>query len=226
MINLNSDQLHAGITVLANDVVDAVVHWKLSRGILEASKSWPLVIQQSNTFWLLTIKAHVDVSVLAMCRVFDQQNTSLHLLVLLQLIEENLSLFEVSNFRERLRDNPFVASLSESARVPDAKQLENDISLCSLNDPLVKLLMKHRNNNVAHLGRKTHLNRINPNIDDEITNADFEMLLTRAVEIINRYSNLFGAEYYSTQMVGHEDYKTIFRWIQERVVQERQNLNI
>ena len=85
---LNSDQLHAGIRAMAHDAVDAVTHWKLSRGILEAAEQWPLVIQQSNTFWQLTITAHVNVSVLAMCRVFDQEKTALHLHGLLQHINK------------------------------------------------------------------------------------------------------------------------------------------
>ena len=102
---LNSAQLHAGIRALAKDSVDAVIHWKLSRGIIDAAEKWPLVTQQSNTFWYLTIKAHVNVSVLAMCRVFDQERNSLHLLRLLQLIEKNLPLFDNVKFRERLRDN-------------------------------------------------------------------------------------------------------------------------
>lgn len=221
MTQLNSDQLHAGIRALAKVVVDAVIHWKLSRGILEAAETWPLVIQQSNTFWQLTITAHVNVSVLAMCRVFDQEKTALHLLGLLQLIEKNLPLFDDAQFRERLRDNPFVASLAQSARLPDAAQLATDIALCSLQDPLVKLLVTHRNTALAHLSRKRRLNSTPPRSDEEITNADFENLLSRAVEIVNRYSSLFSAEHFSTQVVGHDDYKTVFLWVQERVELER-----
>jgi len=214
---LNSDQLHAGIKALANDAVDAVIHWKLSRGILEAAEQWPLVTQQSNTFWQLTIKAHVNVSVLAMCRVFDQQKTALHLLALLKLINKNLPLFDEAQFRERLRDNPFVESLAQSARRPDAQQLSTDLALCSLQEPLVKRLITHRNNAVAHLSQKRRLNNTPPTADEEITNSDFEILLSRAVEIVNRYSSLFGAEHFSTQIIGHDDYKTVFRWVQERV---------
>ena len=217
MNQLTSDQLHAGIKAIANDAVDAVIHWKLSRGILEAAETWPLVIQQSNTFWSLTLKAHVNVSLLAMCRVFDQEKSSLHLLGLLQLIEQNLPLFDEDQFRERLRDNPFVASLAETARQPDAKQLASDIALSSVHDPLVKRLVTHRNNAVAHLSQKRRLNSTPQRSDEEITNADFEILLNRAVEIVNRYSGLFGAEHFSTQIVGHDDYETVFRWIQQRV---------
>lgn len=221
MTQLNSDQLHAGIRALAIDAVDAVIHWKLSRGILEATVKWPLVTQQSNTFWQLTITAHVNVSVLAMCRVFDQQKTALHLHGLLQLIKKNLPLFDEAQFRERLCDNSFVESLAQSARRPDARQLATDIALCSPRDPLVKQLVTHRNTAVAHLSQKRHLNRTPTRTDEEIKNSDFEILLNRAVEIVNRYSSLFGAEHFSTQVIGHDDYETVFLWVQERVEQER-----
>ncbi len=49
-VELTSDELKAGISVLAKDVVDAQIHWKLSRGLLEAMSTWPLVSVQSNTF--------------------------------------------------------------------------------------------------------------------------------------------------------------------------------
>lgn len=221
MTQLNSDQLHAGIRALAKDAVDAVIHWKLSRGILEAAETWPLVIQESNTFWQLTITAHVNVSVLAMCRVFDQEKTALHLLGLLRLIEKNLPLFDEAQFRERLRDNPFVASLAQSARLPDAAQLATDIALCSPQDSLVKRLVTHRNTELAHLSQKRRLNSTPSPSDEEITDADFENLLRRAVKIVNRYSSLFDAEQFSEQVVGHDDYKTIFLWVQERVELER-----
>jgi len=218
---LSSGELRSAINALARDVVDAVIHWRLSRGILDAMEKWPLVAHQSYTFWSLTIGAHIKVSVLAACRVFDQEKSSLHLLSLLELVQVNLPLFDDPNFRTRLRNNPFVESLAESIRTPDPTQLERDITLCSTRDELVRRLMIHRNNAVAHLSRKRSLAKATPRKDEEITNEEFEILLSRAAEILNRYSGLFQAEHFSTQIVGHDDYETVFRWIQERVEAER-----
>lgn len=220
-VQLSSEELTSGIAALAKDVVDAVIHWRLSRGILDAMEKWPLVAHQSNTFWSLTIEAHVKVSVLTTCRAFDQEKSSLHLLGLLELIRNNLPLFNEPNFRTRLRDNPFVESLAESVRIPDLGQLERDITLCSTRDNLVHRLIIHRSNAVAHLSRKRSLTEPPPRKDEEITNEEFETLLSRANEILNRYSSLFQAEHFSTQIVGHDDYETVFRWIQERLEAER-----
>jgi len=218
---LSSGELRSAISALARDVVDAVIHWRLSRGILDAMEKWPLVAHQSNTFWSLTIEAHIKVSVLAACRAFDQEKNSLHLLGLLELVQANLPLFDVPNFRTRLRDNPFVESLADSVRAPDPVQLERDITLCSTRDDLVRRLVIHRNNAVAHLSRTRSLSQAPPSKGEQITNEEFEDLLSRANEILNRYSGLFQAEHFSTQIVGHDDYETVFRWIQERVEAER-----
>ncbi len=214
---LTSNQLKAGIHSLASDIVDASIHWKMVLGIEEAAAKWPLVTRQSNTFWVYTLKAHLNTSVLALCRAFDQEQKSLHLVGLLQLIQRSLSLFDDENFRERLRGNPFVESLAESASRPDASQLSADMSRCSEHDPLVKRLVKHRNNSVAHSSRKRRINGVLGPVDEEITYEDYQALLNRAVEILNRYSGLFSAEYFSTQVIGHKDYETVFRWVQEGV---------
>lgn len=220
MAPLTSNQLKAGIHALANDVVDASLHWQLCLGLDEAARKWPLVIQQSNTFWVYTIKAHHNNSVLALCRAFDQETKSLHICALLRLIRSNLPLFRQENFRQRLRDNPFVESLAESAVAPDAAQLTADILSCSSADPLVKRLVVHRNTTIAHSSLKLRLNDTSARSDEVITDDDYETLLGRAKEILNRYSGLFNAEYFSTQPIGHKDYETIFRWVQERVEAE------
>ena len=75
------------------------------------------------------------------------------------------------------------------------------------------------------MGLRRSLGKTGPQKEDEISNEEFENLLLRALDILNRYSSLFQAEYYSTQIVGHDDYEMIFRWIQERVELERTRYN-
>jgi hypothetical protein len=197
-MQLNSDQLHAGIRALAKDVVDEVIHWKLSRGILEAAETWPLVIQQSNTFWQLTITAH------AMCQF-------------LQCVAYSI--------RKRLRCTfwDYFNLLRKIYRSLMKHRFANGCAIIhSLHHlPSQPVFLMQRNTALAHLSQKRRLNSTPPRSDEEITNADFENLLSRAVEIVNRYSSLFGAEHFSTQVVGHDDYKTVFLWVQERVELER-----
>jgi hypothetical protein len=215
-LSLNSKQLHEGIRALANDIADACIHWKLAKDIDAASLKWPLVVQQSNTFWSLTRTAHIEKAVSGMCRAFDQEQSSLHLPSLLKLIAGNRPLFDQENFRERLKDNPFVASLSAEARIPSEAQLQKDMRRCSGKDRIVKKLTVHRNNFVAHQSKRMRLNSLRSPADAELTYRDLEALLARAQTIVNRYSRMFNAETYSSQVIGHDDFETIFRWMQER----------
>ena len=47
---------------LANDIIDAHIHFKLYKDLLDASNEFPLVMTQSNTFWSVTLKSHLNTS--------------------------------------------------------------------------------------------------------------------------------------------------------------------
>lgn len=182
------------IAGLSDDIVSAHIHWRLQHDLVEAMTRYPLVRQQSNTFWHLTLKAHMGSAVSQLCRAFDQEQSSLHLLSWLLTIKENLRLFSVDEFKARLKDNPFVESLADGDLQPDAKQLDEDIALCSATDPLVKKLVAMRGSSFAH--RSAAMARRGRGLPVEMTlmRDEFEQLLGRAGNILNRYSRLFSAK--------------------------------
>src|SRR5271169_1914977 len=126
---------------LSDDVVDAHIHYQLHQELVEAGKRHPLIMQQSNTFWKLTLQAHLNSSIYALFRAYDQDDRALHLRNWLETIQTNLHLFDEAAFHERLKDNPYVASLTEDSRKPDASILAEDITVCSSTDPIVKKLV-------------------------------------------------------------------------------------
>lgn len=104
-----------------------------------------------------------------------------------------MHLFDEETFRERLKDNPYVASLAADSKKPNVATLADDIALCSSNDPIVKRLTVYRSNRIAHRNAKALLSsedigeRFGLRFDDICT------LLERAKIIVNRYSYLFAA---------------------------------
>lgn len=209
------------ITALSRDIVDAHVHWRLHRDVHEAIEAHPIVWQQSRTFWHLTLTAHAEASVSHLCRAFDQERSSLHLLSWLQTIQANLHLFSNGAFRERLATNPFVESLAEGAVAPDARELGADIVLCSVADPLVKRLVGLRGSAVAHTSYKLSASDVPPPTNLALSNDEFQLLLERARGILNKYSQLFSATAYSVNMIGRDDYKFIFKAVEQTVAQAR-----
>src|SRR6266568_4828441 len=142
---------------LSDDIVDAHIHYLLYEDLVGALDKYPLVAPQSNVFWTFTLQAHLNSSVYALFRAYDQDSRSLHLRSWLLTIQSNMRLFEEPAFRERLKNNPHVDNLAKDARLPDANLLAQDISACSSSDPVVKKLTIYRGSRIAHRNAKSLL---------------------------------------------------------------------
>lgn len=213
-----SDDLELGrlLEGLAQDIVDAHIHYKMHNDLIEALKANPVALRESRTFWNTTISAHIRLSQATLTRAYDQEHQTLHLRNWLTLIGDNLEMFSEESFRKRMKDNPHVDSLAATYRIPDPEQLAADIALCSHTDPVVKILICHRNNEGSH--RSGKLTAEGKRINDvfPLTYDDFETLLNRALEILHRYSILFAATSYSTNVLGRHDYKAIMQAMNEQ----------
>jgi hypothetical protein len=133
------------------------------------------------------------------------------------MISENLYLFDTDSFRERLKSFPFVDSLAQDARKPDSKQLDIDRKLVAPSEPLVKKLVQFRNNALAHRNVREVMKQPRPTTTYSLTVDELKMLLTRAIQILNRYSSLFHAQTYSTQIVGHDDYEGVLKAVRSEL---------
>jgi hypothetical protein len=228
MISVNdSAEFERLLKALSDDIVDAHIHYRLYEELIEAIAKYPLVVHQSNTFWNFTLQAHLNSCISALTRVYDQEQSSLHLRSWLITIQENLRLFDDAAFRERLKDNPYVASLAEDPRKPDPTVLTDDIAACSNTDAVVKKLTIYRNVRIAHRSAGFILSALH-NKEEKygLMFDELRVLLDRAKTILNRYSYLFGASVYSTTVVGHEDFEYIFQSVQEKVVQSRRECGL
>lgn len=222
MITINdAAEFERLLTALSDDVVDAHIHYQLYQELVETISKHPLVIQQSNVFWTFTLQAHLNSSMYALFRAYDQDLRALHLRSWLITIQKNLHLFDEGAFRERFKDNPYVASLAQDPRKPDAAVLADDIVACSSSDPIVKKLTIYRGSRIAHRNAKSLLSAGDIGDKYGLTFDEFRTLLDRAKTIVNRYSYLFAASVYSTTVVGHDDFEYIFKCVEEKVEQAR-----
>jgi len=133
-------------------------------------------------------------------------------------------LFDTANFRERLKDNSFVDSLSEHPRRPDEKALEEHIAYCSCSNPLVRKLMIWRNNIIAHRGVGLSLGKKEILESNPIPQEEIESLLDQALEIFNHYSYLFRASIWMSDMTGQDDYKSCLKLLHLGVHKNDENL--
>lgn len=205
------------IDALGNDLVAAAIHLRLHRDIRLAAAEYSRELNEANTFWSLTLNAHLQHGLHCLCRAYDQQRRALSLRTWLETILENLPFFDREKFRERLRANAFVDSLAEATRAPDVVSLDQHIKLCSASDPLVQRLVQIRNRVLGHRSGEHAARGTSPYVDCPLTFVDIDALLERGLTIYNTYNRLFRAATHSTQIVGHEDFLHVLAAVRHRL---------
>ena len=210
----NSTEFEKLLEAVAADAFQALDHRNLSKDLMGAREEYHREFSQTPTFWWLTDRAHAEAVLYRLTRLYDQRDDSLSLRTWLKLVSENVHLFDERNFRQRLKDNPFVKGLAQDARRPDREQLELDKKSVEKNDPVVGKLVSFRNTSLAHRDPTTVLGGAVTN-EGQLTWADVDTLIERAITIINRYSYLFRASSYACKIMGHDDYKFLLRMVRD-----------
>lgn len=214
----NAEEFRSLLTALLDDLVDARFHFSLHQSLVKSIEEYGKEFEQSPTFWGLTFGAHIDAVMLRLCRAYDNYpQCALNLRNLLDTVKANLSIFDEPNFRQRLRGNNFVEALAAELEPPSLAQLQNDVEAASDSDPLVKKLTIWRNNYVAHRNSRFALKPEELAAQYPLSFVEIDVLLTRALEIGNRYSLLFDASAHATLMVGRDDYLNVLKAIREHV---------
>jgi hypothetical protein len=218
-----SAQLSKEIDALQKHIFNAKAHYDIFTGL---RKSWPQYINEiscSPCFWQLTMRAHIDNTVLHLCRIYDPDVSTLGLPKLLdESIQKNPNLFSETEFRKRLKDEPNrdVESLVQYQRDLNHEQLKKDVWFCSEKNPLVKNLLEWRNNVVAHFNYKEAVNPSEPfHKKYPLLYEDIQKLIDEAFSIVNSYSSLFRAQMHSEQFASkqHKDYLFVLDSIKARL---------
>jgi hypothetical protein len=186
----------------------AADHLYLLKGLMESRKDYYLEMNESNTFWHLTFKAHLDAVLSHLCRLYDRTRRTLSLGKFLRTVKANPALFSDAAFRERLKDNPHVDTLY---RALDSSELDEELASVSDSDPLVKKLLDIRKQSISHIDAERVIN--NEPVTG-LTAHDIETLLSRARAITSKYSLFYRASAYGG-IVGADDYKSTLQWLRK-----------
>lgn len=196
---------------LALDVDYARIHWRLYQDLSNALEANPWIERNARTFWSLTLKAHQESALTALCRAFDSRADALSLGKWIEVIRDHLHLFDVAEFDKRNADHPFLATVREHAKRPDVAILDADAQRCSRKDPTVSKLIVFRGNVTAH---RSALGALNADTEERAPPPMFveiEQLLERAGDVLNTYTVLFSAETFSATIVGAKDYMQVIK---------------
>ena len=211
----NAAEFQKLLFTLAGELVDARIHFRLFQDLSAASAEYFREFAQSNTFWSFTSQAHLDASLMRLCKAFDINRSSLNLRTLIWTIKANLYLFEEEGFRERLKGNPFVDSLATTLRVPEPATVERDLDFVSPNNLLVRKLIVWRDKHIAHRDPSPVLNPEELTQRHPLLYTEIDELLREGLRIVNEYSSLFVATTHASGVVGADDYLSILKAVRE-----------
>jgi hypothetical protein len=197
------------LEALVDELIDARDHFRLHQNLNAAIPEYGVEFNQSPAFWTMTMSAHMDATLLRLCKAYDLYDgkPSLNLRNFLETIQANLCLFDEPKFRERLKENAFVDSLAAAPRKPDPTRLQKDLESVSNADPLVKKLTIWRHNYLAHRSRTSALNLKAFAEKNLILFSEIEALTSNGLRIVNYYSDLFSATHHTS--LEAKDYKYI-----------------
>jgi hypothetical protein len=99
----DSEEFGGLLKALADEIVTACIHFRLYSDLNAAVNSYVTELNQSPAFWSYTFRAHLDAVLLRLCRIYEQHDSSLNLRNLLDTIQANIDIFDIEQFRERLR---------------------------------------------------------------------------------------------------------------------------
>jgi len=187
---------------LAEDIREAAIFRKLHVDLIASFNEFRREFNESNTFWYLSFQAYLEVALHRLNRIYVGHNDALSL----------------GSWLEAIKNNPqlFVA-------LPDPVQLDQDIRSVE-DDPIVKKLVKLRGNIVAHINWNNVAKNLKLGDRFALSFGEIDVLISRASDILNRYSVLFNQESWSTPIVGHDDFQTILKAL--RGYLERMNVEI
>src|ERR1039457_304203 len=147
-------QLLEQIKKLRNELFVTDVQFQLFVGLKKAAPNYKEEIRATPLFWDYTMRAHIDMVVLRLCRLYDPDSKTISLPNFVLTVEANRELFSKAAFIERNKNSPSLESVVKYNRDLSLKFLEEADKICSSKNPLVKNLLVVRNHFVAHLNHE------------------------------------------------------------------------
>ncbi|HTC17368.1 MAG TPA: hypothetical protein VK695_16305 [Steroidobacteraceae bacterium] len=198
---------------LVRELVDANIVFKLHSDLERSVDKFENAMNESRTFWLLTLQSTLDAAAYRLCKIYDQRTDGANLRSLLQTLQSQPELFLPEEYAKRVP-----AQLAEDPPALDAAQLARDVEFATAgSNPLVKKLLILRHNFYAPLGASHSKADSQPADKYPISRDEIESLLRAGMAIANRYSIAFRSHSHLMKMVGQDDFVQVLEAVHERI---------
>jgi hypothetical protein len=214
----NDTEFKRLVDALAQEIVDGNIFFRLHMDLIAAYEADRPTMREAWTFWSLTMQAHLDAAILRLTKIYDQDDTHLGLLGFLDTVKSNFHLFSLDRFAERIREQNRPDSLVSGFESLDLRQVDADMEYARrASNAIVNRFIDLRHNFYVHRNARDVVEDINVGETRPLLRDEVGVLLTNALQIMNRYSQLYDMNLWSPQMLGRDDFNYVLRASRERL---------
>ncbi len=178
-------------------------------------------LNQAPHFFMFTIKAHLDDTVLTLSRILDKHEDSLSIWKFLNFVEQNLKIFSNEAFAQRIRQKQNYDEHWGKPHTPITKEeIREDRQKLSSLENVINNIKGWRDNVFAHLDRDFHLRGKNVSEEYPLQRQQLHKIIDTLTTILNRYSTSYNASTFLAQFPGEDDAQHVINSIRSRI-QER-----
>lgn len=221
----NEDQLDKLLRAISWELVQADVFLKLRDDLQKSIPEYVSEMNNSNTFWHLTFDGLLDACMIRLCRAFDSDKKASSLPNLLLTIRNNRHFFAESLFRLRMEGRDIEEAVLSKDNVPSIEAIDYDLERTSRRNSKVRDLIEWRGNVYAHRNWERVVRAEDFENRPVLSLEDISELLKMGLDIVNNYSRLFKIHSYSSQIVGHDDFRFVLRSIRGEVRRMRERFD-
>ncbi|MGA2878299.1 MAG: hypothetical protein ABSG13_05065 [Bryobacteraceae bacterium] len=180
--------------------------WRLLKELDAAIDDHLVELNHSPVFWAFTFRALGDEALFHINRLYDKTAGVLSVANFLLTVKSNAVYFSEESFRLRMQGRAHLGSLAPSYRTLNFSAIDEEISLVSDSNPVVRRLHDLRNRYLSH--RDASLVRLaNFSSVTGLTPLEIDSLVERATDLVIKYGLIYRASSMSTQVVGADDFK-------------------
>jgi len=207
---------------LIEELLWADLHLKLWGRLIDYTGQ----LHVANTFFTVTMKAHLDAALVHLFKIFDTHEDSLSIWKFMKYVDTNTEIFSTESFVRRMAGNTNLDYLLKSHAPVTSTDIEKDKNKLHSKESIIKTLKKRRDKEYSHIDEAILLKIDNAPRQSHLSISEVQDSITAVFEILSRYSTAYDQSTFSRKWLGENDIEEVMAAIQFRLEEQSKQWNI
>lgn len=174
---------------LRDELNTAYTHYEIAKTIRGFRRTHHSEFSEAITFFQVTQNANLFATVMAICRFIDSSTHTMQLNSFFNLLRNNLDLFTIEAYKQRLKDNgkddEYIEDFAQKHSAITKEIVDEDEA--SIESLPITNIKRYRNKRLAHLDRGLALKEVDILQENPVMIHEIDDILSALDKILNRY---------------------------------------